>query len=211
MPGGKFEHAFDVSDVEADIKAEKQQKALEQKATKHPIAELEDLSDEAMEVVGEGEEMKKSLENMVNESNDSLPTLDQNLLQEDSGEEVHEITDDMIAEEEPITLEESEIEEITEEPTIEMTADYESDNEVVAENEQKIATLKSDIAQLNEIIRKNPAAWNTESRRIADKNTEITKLQAANDKIKDSVVDLDAYRKKKANTSTTQGGARKAA
>ncbi len=96
MPGGRQELLFDTSDIEADIKAEKQQKALEQKAIKHPVAELEDLSDEAMEIADEGDEIKKSLESMVNENNDSLPTLDQNLLQEDSDEEVHEITDDMI-------------------------------------------------------------------------------------------------------------------
>jgi hypothetical protein len=123
-----------------------------------------------------------------------------------------EITDDMILEEEPITLEENDIQEITE-PAVDMTADYESDTELMAENEKKIATLKSDIAQLNEIIRKNPAAWNTESPRIAQKNAEISKLQASNDKIKDSIVDLDNYRKKKnqKTSATSAGGARKAA
>lgn len=120
-----------------------------------------------------------------------------------------EITEDMIEDEE-IMLDDADI--ITEEPAIEMDAGYESDTEVMAENEAKITNLKKERDAATQVVKKNPGAWGLQSARIANINKEISALEASNKKIKDSIVNLDDYRKKKnQKTSTSAGGARKAA
>ncbi len=121
-----------------------------------------------------------------------------------------EITDDMMVEEEPITLEESDIQEITE-PDVEMTADYESDTELMAENEQKIANLKKERDAVNKVLLKNPAAWGLQNTRIANIQKEISALEASNDKIKNSIVDLDDYRQKKNKKAASSAGGTRAA
>ena len=247
MPGGKFEHAFDTSDVDADIAAEKESAA--KKAEQKKVDEIKtmvhelgvdadqtiELNDEDIELFTEGAdldaptaedgtEMKTLLKEIqedvhgTSEINQAMRDL-KSVLAETPKENIAavnkeiikptEVTEDMIEDEE-IMLDDSDIEEITEEPTIEMTADYESDNEVMAENEAKITKLKKELDTVNQVVKKNPAAWGLQSARIANINKEISALEASNKQIKDSIVNLDDYRKKKnQRTSTTSaGGAR---
>lgn len=139
MIGGKnYDSAFDFTDEDKDMETEKQKKSVEAKPAKNPAPELEDLSDEAMEIVPDssedGTEMKQLLEDVIDEGTeqadlksafkdigidykkppqpkpddgiklfdediedlDAIPTLDSDLLTEDS-EEVPNQTVEMTA------------------------------------------------------------------------------------------------------------------